>query len=42
MKQVYIRAMEGERGPYMDTYRLMEVQIVVAWSVANVEVCLMR
>ena len=35
MKQVYIRAMKGERGPNMDTYRPIEVQIVVAWSVAN-------
>jgi hypothetical protein len=41
MKQVYIRAMKGERGPNMDTYRPIEVQIVVAWSVANRGVHLM-
>jgi hypothetical protein len=27
--------MQGERGPNMDTYSFVEVQIVVAWSVAG-------
>jgi hypothetical protein len=42
MKQVYIRAMKGEKGTEYGYLQIVEVQIVVAWSVANMVVCLMH